>query len=95
MSRAVSTLEPVKDFPAITGSVAVERLVEADDLETLDEALEEITAAIALYSCELSQLHERRAALVSGKKEIRRRRARTELDRNYPPIVLLAIEATD
>lgn len=85
----------MEEYALITGSVEVDEMVERDDSESVDAALAEINLRLARISVEKTELLTRRGELLSGKQEMRRRRARTELDRFQLPVVFVAIEEVE
>jgi hypothetical protein len=70
---------------------AVAALVDAGDLETLDESLLEINKKLARLAVESNALWSRYYQLLDGKREVRRRRARNYLDEFQLPIVFEGI----
>jgi hypothetical protein len=73
----------------------VQALVEACDLETLDEALAATAREIGSLTIKLDDVRRRRNELLDGRKDVRRKRARNLLDAYLPPLTIYSIEKVD
>lgn len=70
----------------------VDEMVEEDRLEDLDQALAANAMWMARLAIALDEARERRQELLSGAKELRRRRARNILDAYIAPLRFFSIE---
>lgn len=64
-----------------------------DELESLDDAIAEVRRQIAGNALDKNYLWGRLTELESGRKDLRRRRAKTLLDSYLPPVTFYSIEA--
>ena len=63
-----------------------------DELESTETALDEVTRLYVQADARRGALGRRRAELLMGAKELRRKRARNDLDAFLPPLELISIE---
>lgn len=77
---------------AIEEEIIEEIVSDTDELETVEEALEELNRVYAAHEIDRGRMLTRRDELLSRARELRRKRASNYLDRDYPPINLYSIE---
>lgn len=65
---------------------------EPDELESFDDALEEVTRRFVEADARRGSLHHRMMELRQGRDELRRHRARTALDAYLPPLTIYSFE---
>lgn len=64
-------------------------------VETVEEALREVTRLFVEADARRGRLERRRNELLAGVRDLRRRRARNELDAFLPPLRLISIERAE